>query len=359
MTIPADTPEVSPEVSSESSQRPKRRGRLVVWVLLAGLSALMLLAVGIMGLGLERQASYNANIQRIPSAMPTGSRPAAVVTKAQNWLLVGSDTRVLGGTTGKGNDPWRYGEQRSDTLMLVHLTADRKKAYVVSFPRDSWVRIPGHGMQKINAAFSYGGPALLIKTFEGLTGIRIDHYAAIDFAGLEDVIDAVGTIQVTIEESVHDPINQMSWNAGVNTMNGERAMWFVRQRYNLPNGDFDRIRRQQAVLRALAVRASSGGMITNPVKLNRFLEAATKSVSVDDSVSVGLLRSLALSMRDMRASDISFMTVPNDGSAMRGTQSVVLLDAAQAKRLYTAVRQDKVGAYVRTYGDLNRLGSVS
>lgn len=330
-----------------------------MWMLLTGLSMLLLLAAGVVGLGFERQASYSANIVRIPSAMPAGRRPVAVVTKAQNWLLVGSDTRVLGGTTGKGNTAWKYGEQRSDTLMLVHLAADRRKAYVVSFPRDSWVRIPGHGTQKINAAFSLGGPALLIKTFESLTGIRIDHYAAIDFAGLEDVIDAVGTIQVTVEESVHDPINQMSWNAGVNKMNGERAMWFVRQRYNLPNGDFDRIRRQQAVLRALAVSAASGGMITNPLKLNRFLEAATKSVSVDDSVNVGALRSLALSMRDLRASDISFMTVPNDGSAMRGAQSVVVLDAARATRLYTAVRQDTLGAYVRAYGDLNHLGSVS
>src|SRR5512139_3648781 len=291
--------------------------------------------------------------------MPTGPRPTPVVTEAENWLLVGTDTRVLGGTTGKGGDLWRYGEQRSDTIMLVHLDADHEKAYVISFPRDSWVRIPGYGMNKINAAFSWGGPALLIKTVEQLTDIRIDHYAAVDFAGLSDVIDSIGTIQVNISKSVYDPVNEMSWKAGVNTMDGERAMWFCRQRYNLPNGDFDRIQRQQAVLLGIARKAVSAGTLTNPVKLNRFLNAATKSVSVDDSVSAADLRAMALSVRGMRASDISFLTVPNDGPAWRGSQSVVLLDRKQDKKLYAAVRGDTMAAYVRVHGDLNDLGSVS
>jgi anionic cell wall polymer biosynthesis LytR-Cps2A-Psr (LCP) family protein len=136
-------------------------------------------------------------------------------------------------------------------------------------------------------------------------------------------------------------------------------MWFCRQRYNLPNGDFDRIRRQQAVLLGIARKAVTAGTISNPVKLNRFLQAASKSVSVDESVTVARLRALALSVRGMRSSDIAFLTVPNDGPAWRSGQSVVLLDRAQDGKLYKAVRDDTMTAYVRRHGDLNDLDSVS
>jgi LCP family protein required for cell wall assembly len=319
---------------------------------------LLLVVVGIGGLIWQRESSYNGNIDRLHGVMPKGNRPNAGASGTDNWLLVGSDTRADIGTTGEGGKVWKPGEQRSDTIMLLHLPADRKKAYVISFPRDSWVDIPGYGNQKINAAFSYGGPPLLIETVEKLTGIRIDHFGAIDFAGFKSMTDALGGVEVNIAQSVYDPARKVSWQAGRQKLDGEKALLFVRQRYNLPNGDFDRIKRQQAFLGALAKKAADGGTISNPFKLDRFLSAFTKSISVDDSVSGGKLRSLALSLRGIRASDITFMTAPNKGSAQRGKQSVVLLDQAKAKSLFEAVRTAQMSDYVKQHGG-NQLGTVS
>ncbi len=236
---------------------------------------------------------------------------------------------------------------------------DRKKAYLISFPRDSWVEIPGYGNQKINAAFSFGGPKLLIETMENLTGIRIDHYGAIDFEGFKAMTDALGGVTVNIKQSVYDPARKKHWTAGKQKLNGEEALLFVRQRYNLPNGDFDRIKRQQAFLGALAKQAADRGTLTNPLKLDRFLSALTKSISVDESVSAGDLRSLALSMRSVRVSDVMFMTLPHKDAGTRGKQSVVFVDATKAKQLFNAVKTAQMPEYVKQHGGGNRLGTVS
>ncbi|WP_395109095.1 LCP family protein [Actinomadura sp. SCN-SB] len=322
---------------------------------------ILLIALGTGGLIWQRQSSYNGNIDRLPGVMPTGKkRPGPNVTGTENWLLVGSDTRAEVGTTGEGGGRlWKPGAQRSDTLMLLHLPADRKKAYVISFPRDSWVQIPGYGPQKINAAFSFGGPPLLIETVENLTGIRIDHFGAIDFSGFKAMTDALGGVEVTIDRGSYDSANKVRWEAGRQRLDGEQALLFVRQRYGLPNGDFDRIKRQQAFLRALASKAAEGGTITNPLKLDRFLSAMTKSISVDDSVSAGKLRSLALSLRGVGPGDVTFLTAPYTGTGQRGSQSVVLLDKAKSQLLFQAVRQAEVDKYVQQYGGANRVGTVS
>ncbi|TDB91836.1 LytR family transcriptional regulator [Actinomadura sp. KC216] len=319
-----------------------------------------LVVAGLGGLVWQRQSSYNGNIDRIPGVMPDGGqRPGPNMKGTENWLLVGSDARADAATTGEGNDAWKPGRQRTDTIMLLHLPADRKKAYVVSFPRDSWVDIPGYGNQKINAAFSFGGPKLLIETMESLTGVRIDHYGAIDFEGFESMTDALGGVTVNIKQNVYDPMRKKQWTAGKQKLDGAEALQFVRQRYNLPNGDFDRIKRQQAFLGALAKQAADRGTLTNPLKLDRFLSALTKSISVDDGVTAGDLRSLALSLRSVRASDVVFITAPHKGSARRGRQSVVLLDGKKAPALFEAVKTARMGEYVRQHGGGNNLGTVS
>ncbi|MFF5264140.1 LCP family protein [Actinomadura viridis] len=351
-----DGPGKGPGKDLEKALR-KRRGRRI---LAAVAVFVVLVGLGVAGLAWQRESSYNGNIDRLPGVMPSGKkRPGPSVTGTENWLLVGSDTRAEVGTTGSGGPVWKPGRQRSDTIMLLHLPADRSKAYVISFPRDSWVQIPGYGPQKINAAFSFGGPPLLIETVENLTGIRVDHFGAIDFNGFKSMTDALGGVEVDIKESVYDPARKVHWQAGRQRLDGEKALLFVRQRYNLPNGDFDRIRRQQAFLRALAQKAADGGTISNPIKLDRFLSAFTKSISVDDSVSAGKLRSLALSMRGVRPGDVSFMTVPHKGSAQRARQSVVLLDRTRSSALFEAVRTAEVAQYVQRYGGGSKVGTVS
>lgn len=318
-----------------------------------------LIVAGLGGLVWQRQSSYNGNIDRIQDVMPDADRPGPNVAGTENWLLVGSDRRSETQTTGEGNDAWKPGQQRTDTIMLMHMPADRKKAYLISFPRDSWVEVPGYGRQKINAAFSYGGPKLLIQTIEGLTGVRIDHYGAIDFAGFESMVDALGGVTVNIKKSVYDPARKVNWQAGKQELNGEEALLFVRQRYNLPNGDFDRMKRQQALLRALAKKAADSGTLTNPLKLDRFMSALTKSISVDEGLSGGDLRSLALSMRNVRVSDVTFLTTPHKGTGMVQKQSVVFLDPQKAKVLFEAVKSAEMAQYVERYGGGNNLGAVS
>ncbi|MFB4305524.1 LCP family protein [Actinomadura sp. GTD37] len=337
----------------------KRKRRWPRVLIAVGLFVALLVA-GLGGLLWQRQSSYNGNIDRIKGAMPGegANRPGPNVEGTENWLLVGSDSRETG-TTGEGSQVWKPGRQRTDTIMLLHLPADRKKAYVISFPRDSWVEIPGYGNQKINAAFSFGGPKLLIETMENLTGIRVDHYGAIDFEGFKSMTDALGGVTVNIKQSVYDPARKKQWPAGRQKLNGDDALLFVRQRYNLPNGDFDRIKRQQAFLGALAKQAADRGTLTNPFKLDRFLSALSKSISVDEGVSAGDLRSLALSMRSVRASDVKFMTLPFKGTGTRARQSVVLLDGTKARQLFNAVKTARMGEYVKRHGGGNNLGTVS
>ena len=169
---------------------PALRRRLLTRVLIAIAAVVVLVALGATGLLLERQRAYDRNLQRIPGVFPAEpDRPPRPPGRAENWLLVGSDRRADQATTGRdATQPlWRYGAQRADTIMLVHLPADRDRAYLVSFPRDAWVPIQGHGNGKLNAAFSFGGPPLLIATMERLTGVRVDHFAILDFEGFRSM----------------------------------------------------------------------------------------------------------------------------------------------------------------------------
>jgi LCP family protein required for cell wall assembly len=200
---------------------------VLIRVLLAAAAAAVLFIGAFTGLFLERQRAYDRNIRRIPGAFPAESdRPARTAGRAQNWLLVCSDRRADRATTGRdANQPlWRYGAQRADTIMLVHLPADRDRAYLVSFPRDSWVPIQGHGKVKLNAAFSFGGPPLLIATIEGLTGVRVDHFAILDFEGFKSMADALGGVNVRVVRTVRDPARQVVWPAGT-TIWTERGRW--------------------------------------------------------------------------------------------------------------------------------------
>jgi LCP family protein required for cell wall assembly len=345
MSAPADKTSLEPE----DPPRARRRRRLIQ-VLLA-VAALVLLALGgATGLVLERQRAYDRNIQRIPGAFPAeAGRPARAPGHAENWLLIGSDRRTdQASSTGRDGDQplWPPGAQRADTIMLVHLPADHRRAYLVSFPRDAWVPIQGHGNAKLNAALSLGGPPLLIATVERLTGVHVDHFAILDFEGFQSMTDALGGVEVRVAHTVTDPARHVVWAAGTHHLDGARALDFVRQRHNLPGGDLGRIRRQQAFLKAIAGQVVARGTLANPLKLNAFLEASTKAVSVDESLTIARLRSMALQFRSVRASDVAFVTAPIAGAGAEGRQSVVYLDHVKGQRLYRALRTDTVEGYL-------------
>ena len=249
--------------------------------------------------------------------------------------------------------------QRADTIILVHLPADRGRVHLVSFPRDAWVPIQGHGDAKLNAAFSFGGPPLLIATIERLTGVRVDHFAILDFEGFRSMTDALGGVTVRVARTVRDPARQVVWPAGKHHLDGARALDFVRQRHNLPGGDLGRIKRQQAFLKALAGRVVDRGTLANPLKLNAFLAASTKAVSVDESLTISRLRSLALQFRSLGAGDVVFVTAPVAGAGTEGRQSVVYLDRAKSRPLYRALRTDAVEGYLAgAGGSVNQVDEV-
>lgn len=348
--------------SPEPPDRRVRRRRRTRRVLYA---ALILLCTGgllVAGTGYWAYEHYTGRVTRIPNAFPTNvpkaAQPPPSKDGSQTFLLVGVDARSDLPTTGKDAKApeWKPGAQRSDTMMLVHLPADHKHAYVVSLPRDSWVAIPGHGKAKLNAAFSWGGPPLLIDTVQRLTKVKIDHLAVIDWSGFKKLTDAVGGVDITVDKTVSRRNGPGGvWTAGTHHMNGDDALDYVRERYGLPRGDLDRTHRQQNFLRAVLSKMLSGGTFSNPLKLKRTLDQVTSVVSVDDRLSDGDLRGLVWNMRGVRSSDMTFMNAPIAGFDMIRKQSVVLLDPNGTSDLWEAIRNDTMASYVAT-NTIDKLG---
>lgn len=292
------------------------------------------------GLGFWVQSQLGGQIDHLQNAMPVGNRPPPASADATTILLLGSDKRADGSVAG----------QRSDTMMVIHIPADHSEIGVVSIPRDSWVQVPGHGPAKINAAYSWGGPALAVETVERLTGVRMDHVAVIDWEGFKRITDLLGGVEVTIPNTVKDGYSGRTWQAGTQRMDGETALAYVRQRAGLPRGDFDRIERQQAFLRSLAGQTLSTSTFTNPTLLYDVLDAVTANLSVEEGWTTSQMRNLAWSLRSVRASDISFTVVPLDRLGTEQGQSVVYLDRPTGEELWQAVREDRLGEWIGDTG---------
>ena len=266
------------------------------------------------------------------------------------FLLAGTDRRSDGLTTGEGAEgpTWLPGEQRSDAIMLAHLSEDGKNAYIVSIPRDSWVEIPGYGMNKVNAAFSFGGPSLYVQTIEQLTDTRIDHLAVVDWNGLIGLVDVLGGVTLTFDDET--VARSRTWPAGTHTLNGEEVRDYVGERYRLPRGDFDRVERQQNVLRALGVQMIESGTLRDPGKAVSVAREATQLVTVDESLTIPRIVSLALSARGLRPDNVTYLTVPTNGVGFEGSQSVVYLDEAAQDGFWEAFRTDALEDWLDSNG---------
>jgi LCP family protein required for cell wall assembly len=279
-------------------------------------------------------------IEPRPERPTTG--PAA---EALNVLLLGTDRRADVATTGDNARAasWLPGVQRSDAMMLIHIDADRQNVTAISIPRDSWVEVPGYGMAKINAAFSYGGPSLAVQTVERLTDVHIDHFAMVDWEGFRELTDAVGGVTVRIPRTVYDSARGITWNAGEHVLSGQDALDYVGQRYGLPGGDLGRVRRQQAVLATLAEETLD--MRSSPRLVLGFVDMLTRHVSVDDEWSTPEMTSLAWSLRDVGGDDVHYLTAPVSGLGWEGPQSVVRLDRPAGADLWRAVRRDRIDSW--------------
>jgi len=187
----------------------------------------------------------------------------------------------------------------------------------------------------------------MVQTVEGFTGLRMDHVVIIDFSGFKEVTDALGGVDMFVErdiKSIHTPFRQ--FKKGVNHFNGEEALDYVRQRYQFPDGDFARVRHQQEFLKALMDKAASTGTVSNPAKLNNFLKAATKAITVDKDFS---LINMALQFRSLRSDNLAFLTSPVAGTDTINGESVVLSDKAKATEMYEAMAKDTMADWVAAH----------
>ena len=319
--------------------------------MLAVVAAVVIIAgAGFAGTVVAAAQKYDNNVSRIDAFKPgTGQspRPRPRVDGPLNFLVVGSDSRAKDSSNSR--EVAATGGQRTDTIMLVHLQRDQKSGYVISIPRDTFVDIPqgpgwDGGKAKINAAFQYGGVPLLVQTVEDFTQVRIDHVVVIDFHGIERVVDAVGGIDVNVTESVRDSQTHATFTKGVNHLDGKHALEYVRQRYGLPEGDFDRIKRQHQFLFALLDKAGSTGTLTNPKKLDAFLDAATRSITVDKQLGIV---DLAFQLRSLRPGDFTFLTTPISGYDTDPTWGSILVPYRdKATELFSALSADTLPAWV-------------
>ncbi|TAP39967.1 LCP family protein [Arthrobacter sp. S39] len=268
--------------------------------------------------------------------------------RSLNILVMGSDSRgatTEEATSGAGSN------QRADTLMLVHIPADRSKIYSISLMRDLWVGIPDHGHAKINAALAFGGVPLMVQTVESLFGQRIDHIAMIDFEGFVGLTDALGGVQVDVPAPFVSYHDQIAFPAGPNTLDGKHALEFVRERYAFADGDYQRVRNQQAFVKALLARNLSADTLLNPLKVHNVVSAMAPFISVDGGLDAATIAGLAVELKDVRPRDMVMFTLPTRGTGTSTDgQSIVLTDPVAIEALSAAMAADTLGDYVAANG---------
>lgn len=336
-------------------RRPTRIGLIIGSVLLV-----LVLGFGVTGYVLA--SSTLSSMRRIPDpfkGIPAAQRPPAptgAAGKDVTFLLGGLDTRSPALTTGSLAQSSMRG--RTDTLMMVRLLAGGRGAYVVSIPRDSWVPIPGYGMGKVNWAYYFGGPTLAIRTVEDLTHVRVNHIAVIDWTGFRGVTDALGGVSIYIPATSYDPANNITWTKGMHHLDGAQALLYVRDRYGLAGGDFQREQRQQNFLRALFTEIHHQASPQNLWQTGSVLHMLSQVVSVDNTLSNSDIVRLAYGMRHLSMGNIVFATVPYSGTGSVGGQSVVELNRSLGPGFWRAFNNDTLVAYMQAH-QLAPLGATT
>jgi LCP family protein required for cell wall assembly len=277
------------------------------------------------------------------AALPE-KRPAD--TPGRTFLVVGSDSRAdLSAEQRKRLTTGKVGGGRTDTIMLLHVPAGSGPTVLVSVPRDSYVAIPGRGKNKINAAFAFGGPNLLVRTVEQATGLTIDEYVETGLGGYADLVDAVGGVDVCSPRAIKDVKAGLDIPKGCQEMDGATALGYARARYSDPRGDLGRVERQRQVLAAIAGKTLSPGVVLAPWRAVPAASAGGSALVVDDGTTpIGLARFI-LAMRAVAGGNGLSLTVPI-GNANLSTPagSAVSWDSAKSKRLFTALKTDDTAA---------------
>ncbi|MGW0916403.1 LCP family protein [Streptomyces sp. NPDC002784] len=310
------------------------------------------LALAALGAGWAVYAKLDGNITPDEAAAAElaryeNERPSSLVKSARNILVIGSDTRSGGENRRYGRDS---GTERSDTTILLHLSAGRRSATAVSLPRDLMVDVPsclrpdGERTEPVFAMFNYafemGGSACSIRTVEKLTGVRIDHHMVVDFRGFKKMVDAVGGVEVCLKKPINDKAAKLRLPAGRVELDGEQALGYVRARKSLGNGsDTDRMDRQQRFLGALVNKVQSNDVLLNPARLYPVLDAATSSLTTDPTLaSLRGLYQLVRGARVIPTERVQFLTVPRESYVYNANRDQLV--EPEAERLFERLRND-------------------
>lgn len=318
------------------------------------------LAVAILltsGIGWAWVKYMDGKLNRVNPFGGNGERPDTGADGDLNFLIVGTDSRE--GVPRKTLNQLHAGGEScdcTDTMMLVHLSAKRDKATVVSIPRDSYVTFPAHrdkrtgrdvgeSQGKINAAYTRGGAALTVATVERATNVRIDHYIEVNFLAFVGVVDKLGGVEMCSPIPLKDPKSGLDMPAGTSHLDGVKALQYVRARYlpSDPTGDIGRTQRQQKFMSQILARATSTGTLANPVKLQGVLDAVFSSITVDEKLSVKGLLDLGTKMKGLSNSGVTYAQIPlkTMDHQVKEWGSTVLWDAPAAKVLFDAIRDDR------------------
>ena len=304
--------------------QPGRRGRRIA--LIIGTVVVVLIA-GVAGTYFWLNGKLNKDV-----TLPT----TALTSAGTNWLITGSDSRA--GLSRTERDALHVGSDagalNSDSIMLLHLGSGRP--VLISIPRDSYVEIPGHGMNKMNAALAFGGASLLIQTVENATGLKIDHYMGIGFGGLVAVVNQIGGVTICLKTAIHDSYSGVNLSAGCHNLNGAQALAFVRDRHSFATEDLQRIQDQRAFLSALLKKATSPGVYLNPFTALPFGSTAASSMSVDTGTS---LLDLVHAASALRNPETGTVPIANSNYYTNAGDSV-LWDTTKANELFNALKND-------------------
>ncbi len=339
-------PHESFEDTSNETPKKKRTGRAIL------LGALALVLIGLLAAGgylFTLARAFDDGTNKLANAFPEESlRPqkSGEAKGAVNILLLGNDSRAK--DQGEANFASLPNGGRSDTMMLVHIPSDRKGIYVTSIMRDTWLDIPGHGNAKINAAFAYGGVPLAVQTLEGLLNTRIDHVASIDFEGFKGLTDALGGVEInnpiafspTTAKKLHFP-------QGVQTLSGDEALAFVRERHAFKDGDYQRVRNQQLYIKAVLGKLTSKDTLTDPGKILESVKQIAPYIAVDESLDAMKVAQIGATLPGISSGDMKFFTLPNKGTGRSADgQSIVIPDMAVIDEFAKALNKDNVAQFV-------------
>ncbi|ELS56514.1 LCP family protein [Streptomyces viridochromogenes] len=346
--IPGSTGTRGPRHRAKGRRRKPREQR-------KGLLIMAWTAAGIVVLG-GTGAGYlyfklNGNIKSVDIDQALGTdRPEKVDNGSENILVLGSDTRA--GSNKKLGGGADDGSARSDTAMIVHVYEGRKKASVVSVPRDTLVDRPkctdtkgdAHDAASgvmFNEAYSTGGAACTVKTVESLTGIRMDHYLEVDFSGFQKLIDELGGVEVTTTKDINDPDSHLDLKAGPHRLTGKQALGLVRTRHGVGDGsDLGRIQLQQAFIKALINQVKDIDLFGNPKRLYDLANTATNAVTTDSDLgTVNSLMSFANGLKGISAKNMTMVTMPVQYDPADPNR--VIVAEAKAKQVWTALKNDK------------------